>query len=375
MATNNILSAEDTEKIRQISFYDLFNQLDMCDTLGGPKSGWCKDQVRMKWIQDLIGPRIYPWANFRWDYKGYVEKNYDPADKVDKSGTMTAAMNNVDVIILQLNSLITDPNPGNDAIAGISDQPPSSHPLKNEFIDKYTDLSRQIIELKKDPAKNKDRLSQIRDTLSSYLQTRPVTAKEYGIAINSASRMLEEKPYDDVFFNRDMNKENSSNYYVQIGFCKTDDKDQINCESKKHTWTGTDCYKGKYVFMDNTPGLKQGYVRNMRGLIPSLVNDGLQMNPNAYMGLLSGYSVPGAIIQKCTEEEKMAKDAAEAAAAAGKQNADADADADEHFLFDGAGGSSGIMDNPFVFILALFVFICVFGGMYYFKVGLFQSID
>lgn len=371
MTTDNKLS---DEEIRQISFYDLFNQLDTCDTLGGPKTGWCKDQVRMKWIQDLIGPRIYPWANFRWDYKGYVEKNYDPADTIDKSGTMTAAMNNVDVIIRQLNSLITDPNPGNDAMAGITDQPPSTHPAKNDFVAKYTDLSNQIIQLKKDPVKNKDRLTQIRDTLNSYLQSRPVSAKEYGIAINSASRTSEEKPYEDVFFNRDMNRENSSNYYVQVGFCKTEDKKQQDCESKKHTWTGTDCYKGKYIFMDNTPGLKQGYVKNMRGLIPSLVNDGLQMNPNAYMGLLSGYSVPGSDVQRCVEEEKMEKDAAEAAA--GKKKATEDNDDDtEHFIFDSVGSSAGIMDNTFVFFMALLLCICVFGGMYYFKVGLFQSID
>jgi hypothetical protein len=45
MTTDNKLS---DEEIRQISFYDLFNELDTCDTLGGPKTGWCKDQVRTK---------------------------------------------------------------------------------------------------------------------------------------------------------------------------------------------------------------------------------------------------------------------------------------------------------------------------------------
>ena len=126
--------------------------------------------------------------------------------------------------------------------------------------------------------------------------------------------------------------------------------------------------------MDNTPGVKQGYVKNMRGLIPSLVNDGLQMNPNAYMGLLSGYSVPGAVVQRCVEEEKMEKDAAEAAA--GKKKATEDNDDDtEHFIFDSVGSSSGLMDNTFIFFMALLLFICVFGGMYYFKVGFFQSID
>jgi hypothetical protein len=76
------------------------------------------------------------------------------------------------------------------------------------------------------------------------------------------------------------------------------------CLSKGHNWIGDVCYKGKYVYLDNSPGLKMGYVENMNGLIPSVINQATQLNPNAFMGILQGYSVPGIDIQQCLEEDE-----------------------------------------------------------------------
>ena len=59
-----------------VKIQDLWNELKKCDQLGGGSDGWCKDQVRLRWIQDLLGPRVYPWINLHWDYQQYVKNNY-----------------------------------------------------------------------------------------------------------------------------------------------------------------------------------------------------------------------------------------------------------------------------------------------------------
>jgi hypothetical protein len=45
-----------------------------------------------------------------------------------------------------------------------------------------------------------------------------------------------------------------------------------------------------------------GYIENMNGLIPSLLNTATELNPNSFMGILQGYSVPGVDIQQCLDE-------------------------------------------------------------------------
>jgi hypothetical protein len=56
------------------------------------------------------------------------------------------------------------------------------------------------------------------------------------------------------------------------------------------------------MYINNSPGLKIGRLRNMKGLIPSIVNDVSQLNPDSIIGLMNGYSVPGVDIQQCTDE-------------------------------------------------------------------------
>jgi hypothetical protein len=282
-----------------VSIQDLWNEIKKCDQLGGGFNGWCKDQVRMRWFEQLLGPRIYPWINLSWNYQQFVKNNYDPRNLgIRKDGNMSALVSNIGILIKQLDSLLMNPNPDNSSVSGISDQPKSTNPFK----DVYLSLKRQINELKKSPsAENAQKIQALKDALALIEKNRQISAKEYGLGVNLDAG-YQAPPYSDDFFNKPLKGRNSSNYFAQTGYCKTKDSES-ECRSKKLNWIGDACYKGKYAYLDNSPGLKIGYVENMNGLIPSVINQATQLNPNAYMGILRGYSVPGIDIQQCLDED------------------------------------------------------------------------
>ena len=284
-----------------VSLELLFRELDKCDKApgNGVQRNWCKDQVRQQWIQNIIGPRIYPWANFRWDYQQYVINNYEPMKLgLDKKDTSTTGLiKNIGIIIKLIRGLINDPNPSNNSRAGIDDQPSTDNPIYPQYIE----LKRQIIELLKNPNQNAGRINALRDTLEYMERSNQITAKDYGLGKNYEGS-LESPPYDDKFFNKPLKGQAASSYFIQSGFCKTNDKNQKQCKDKGHNWIGDQCYKGKYLYLDNSSGLKVGYVKDLGGLIPSLINEATQLSPNNYIGLLQGYDVPGVEIQNCDDE-------------------------------------------------------------------------
>ena len=281
------------------SIQDLWKEIKKCDQLGGGFNGWCKDQVRMRWFEKLLGPRIYPWINLSWNYQQFVKNNYDPRNLgIRKDGNMSALITNIGVLIKQIDSLLMDPNPNDSSVAGVSDQPKSINPFK----DVYLNLKKQINELKKSPStESAQKIAALKDALALIEKNRQISAKEYGLGVNLDAG-YQSPPYSDDFFNKPLNGRNSSNYFVQTGFCKTKDN-EAECKSKGLNVIGDSCYKGKYAYLDNSPGLKIGYVENMNGLIPSVINQAMQLNPNAFMGILRGYSVPGIDIQQCLEED------------------------------------------------------------------------
>jgi hypothetical protein len=284
-----------------VNIQDLWNELKKCDQLGGSFNGWCKDQVRMRWFEKLLGSRIYPWINLSWNYQQYVKNNYDPRNLgIRKEGNMRALIANIGVLINQLNSLLMDPNPDGNSVAGISDQPKSNNPFKSVYLS----LKAQINELKRVPSvENTQKIAALKDALQLIEKNRQISAKEYGLGTN-LDATYQPPPYSDDFFNKPLRGKNSSSYFAQTGFCKTKDNNMNDCKSKGHSWIGDVCYKGKYVYLDNSPGLKIGYVENLNGLIPSVINQAMQLNPNAFMGILKGYSVPGIDIQQCMEEDE-----------------------------------------------------------------------
>jgi len=275
----------------------LWSETAKCDQLGGSSNGWCKNVVRERWLADLLGPRVYPWVNLQWDYQQFVINNYNPVNLgISRRGNIQALTNNIGILIQQLNSLLMDANPNSSSRAGVSDQPMSNNP----FSDVYLNLKREIIQLKQDPVGNADKLNTLKEAVAQMEKNRQITAKEFGLGLNLEAS-YQSPPYNDPFFNKPTTGTGSSSYFAQTGFCKTNDNEQ-QCRQKNHIWYGDLCYKGKYVYLDNSPGINLGYIENMNGLIPSLLNQATQINPIAFSGILQGYSVPGIDIQQCLDE-------------------------------------------------------------------------
>jgi hypothetical protein len=279
----------------------LTNDLKNCNNLPSKWSYWCNEKAKQQWIRrlDWMKNVVYPWNNRDWDYKQFVKNRYDPEDvlKLKKDGSISNLINNIDILIKQVESILSAPNPDGGSIAGVTDQPSSNNPNKQRFLD----LKRQISILSNDPEKNRNQIEALHDALNQIISSKQITSKEYGLGLMQDGT-FQKPPYDDNFFNKSITGEASSSYFIQTGFCKGKETNQNECNRKKFRWIGDTCYKPKYIYIDNSPGFKVGRVKSLKGLVPSIINDISQLNPDSLTGIMNGYSVPGVDIQQCIDE-------------------------------------------------------------------------
>jgi len=279
----------------------LTNDLKNCSNLPSKWSYWCNEKAKQQWIRrlDWMKNTVYPWNNRDWDYKQFVKNRYDPEDvlKLKKDGSISNLINNIDILIKQIESILTAPNPDGGSIAGITDQPSSNNANRQRFLD----LKKQISILSSNPEKNRNQIEALHDALNQIISSKLITSKEYGLGLMQDGT-FQKPPYDDNFFNKSITGEASSSYFIQTGFCKGKETNENECNRKKFKWVGDTCYKPKYIYIDNTPGFKVGRVKSMKGLVPSIINDITQLNPDSLTGIMNGYSVPGVDIQQCMDE-------------------------------------------------------------------------
>ncbi len=281
-ASNSLNSSLDqnTEYLKQLQA--MFSEAKICLSGGGSYGIQCAAAVTNKYIRKLSFMKnlIYPWRNFDWDYTEFVKKNYN-IKKLGASGegTVTAIIHDVDAILKIIEGLLFDANP---ADASSASNPGSS---KNDLV---------------------DCLNQAGGVSCSILNA----ARESGLA--------QEKPYDSSFFDKRLDGQHSSSYFAQIGMCPSKITDKNQCESKGFTWipnplyelpemlrgpdtTPGSCYKGRYAYLNNKPGYTIGQIDDMNGLIPSLINDMVEISPDKLMSAAMGQGVDGLDIQKCDE--------------------------------------------------------------------------
>jgi len=279
----------------------LSTDLQNCSNLPSKWTNWCNDKAKEQWMRrlDWMKNTVYPWNNRNWDYRQFVKNKYDPEDVLGlkKGGSISDLIKNIDILIEQMKGLLTEPNPDGNSIAGISDQPLSNNTTKNRFLE----LKKQVSILSKEPEKNRYQLESLYSAINEIISSKLITSKEYGLGLAQDST-FQKPPYDDAFFQKPITGEASSSYFIQSGFCKSTETNESECKNKKFNWLGDTCYKAKYMYINNSPGLKIGRLKGMKGLIPSIINDVSQLNPDSLVGIMQGYSVPGVDIQQCANE-------------------------------------------------------------------------
>ena len=321
-----------------------------CAELKGDDYEYCIDVAKKRNSQYNRGSEIYPWVNSNWSYRRFVKNRYDPQRLgLDQSGTFGALSRNIDIGMKEVDALITDANPSADARAGIDDQPlyyyeaateslndlveirknreqayrnngsdenkqayenalKTEYAKRNEMSDSnyYANIQRNLSrKINESGGKNTQDIQNTLSIMRDYERSGYVTPTDYARGLN-AEMASQTQPYADPFFDKPTTGEHSSSYFMRSGYCKTNIKTEAECKEKGdgYAWIGGKCYSGKYVYLDNSPRLSGGYFDNLKGLVPSTINDIVSLNPSNFVGILKGYSVPGMEIQKCPENKE-----------------------------------------------------------------------
>jgi len=229
---------------------------------------------------------IYPWSNYEWDYSNFIDNNYSAsATGSTTSGSWSGLYKNMDIFTKLFKAYITSPNPNKLSKSG--------------GTNKYSDFP--IYGCKG-------------NNLKSCIATHRVK--------NSNKDRV---PYRSSFFNKKLDGEFSSSYFVKVGTCpRPDITNHIACISKGHRWiqNSTDralaklsggipsgsCHQSRYMFINNKPGFNKHSIKKigsikmgkMKGFIPSLANDILSLTPDKLYNAFTGKNVKGhMILQKC----------------------------------------------------------------------------
>lgn len=360
-----------------------------CETLSGEDSEYCVDIAKKRLAQYEQGDYIYPWVNSNWSYRRFLKNKYDPIrNGLDTSGSFSGFSKNIDISLDQVDALISHPNPSGTSRAGVDDQQLYYHESndtnykeqynlvlkrakewsddinndnkRENFMNERTILLRMYLQaqssinyrsmaeripklLLENNGYTSDELQTIIQQMETYESHNMVTPTDYARGLNMEFT-TQQRPYDDSFFNKPLTGEHSSSYFQRNGYCKTRENTEDECKARGagYSWIGNKCYRGKYVYIDNSPRLSGGYFDNLKGLVPSTINDIISLNPSNFIGILQGYNVPGMEIQRCTEEEEDAEK---------EKQAQADATKKEYFV------GNAPTSYPFLVVIAVLVIV------------------
>jgi hypothetical protein len=232
---------------------ELRNNINDCRSAGGQTMFDCVKEAEQKYIRstDLFKDLVYPWKNFDWDYTRFIDNNYNArATGATSQGSIQALFANTGAMVKLAKGFIIDPNPNNNSSAANSDL---------ALCDRVPAVNRRSCEV-------------INRIKRSYIN-QPVPEN------------------NNSFFNKQLNGKKSSSFFYKWGTCKTKDN-EINCKNKKHQWSNNVCYKPRFHFIKNEPGmdftklsdnvftqLANQLSGSIQGNIPSTINDVLSFSP------------------------------------------------------------------------------------------------
>lgn len=269
-----------------------FNQyqkdISICRNKGGELASKCVEDISLQYLRDIPGMKnmVYPWINYDWNYDIYVDNKYNKSKTgATPKGTMSALFKNPIAMKKLLDGFTFNANPSNNSKAGTDD-------LNQCNGDKHCELINNI-------------------------------RKKY---------LLQTKPYDDEFFNKKLDGEMSSSYFIKTGTCPKPKLTKKQCKEKGYSWienplyTKTPsflrpdtfkegvCYKNKYGYIKNNSGLEikipkinskfvnkdaqnisnkginliNDNIKKFKGALPSFTNDILSLSPNNIYKVLKG---------------------------------------------------------------------------------------
>ena len=216
----------------------------------------------------MFANNIYPWKNYDWNYSNYIQNNYSPeATGARVEGSFRQLKDNGRALVKVVKGIIDDPIPNQYSKAGGYD--------RNSDYPRYK------------------------------------TCQGAGcITTEKVKRgFIQEKPYSDKFFNKQLEGENSSSYYFRVGSCpRRDIQSENECEQRGYTWSknlggeGGSCSQDRFAYIDNSPkpffnGSKT------KGVLVSIASDLSTLMPDKVVATLMGQSVGDSYhIQQCPKE-------------------------------------------------------------------------
>lgn len=220
---------------------DYRRDMKTCERAGEKESD-CANQVRLKYLRQMPGLKdtVYPWSNYDWDYRTFVDNNYNTQKTgITKDGTFEALLwHNPTGAIKLSKGYVFDPNPSNHSKSSYNDVP---HCFSS--LDSWNECQENNV------------VSSIRQSYN-YLSQKP--------------------PYPDPFFTKHglLDGRDSSSYYIRTGVCPKPNMDMEECKKRGWAWVGNPivkalpkeiqpsdsslggCFKPKYGFVKNRPGIK-----------------------------------------------------------------------------------------------------------------------
>ena len=264
----------------------------------------CLKESANKLLRQLpfIKNSVYPWINYDWNYGNYVDNNYS-AKATGSSPKGTKYIKNMFIFLKLLDGYITAANPDS-----------KSKPCAQN---KHSDYA--IYGCQGDSKLGCD-----------ATQTVKTNTKQL-------------PPYDDDFFEKKLDGENSSSYFARAGMCPITWIDNSkDCLKKNYEWvvnpinaaldkvfgessSSGACYKPRYMYLNNTPGLELSLdtdntmlpnndalnkvptidMGKIKGYIPSVANDLLSITPDKLYNVYNKKDVKGhMILQKCPKNKE-----------------------------------------------------------------------
>lgn len=255
---------------------ELNRLINKCRSAGGETMWECIKRAKEKVARSEPNTKdsIYPWINYDWDYTTFIDNNYS-SDKTGAtpSGNWDAMFKNPMAMFKLGKGFIIDPNPAGNSQAGSDDQ----------------------LDCNAVPEMNRASCQVIRDIRQSY-RSQP-------------------KPKNTPFFNKPTGGKASSSFYYQSGYCESKkNTNEIMCNANGGKWYTDKCYKPRYAYIKNEPGMDftklgdnsllklantmGGY---LQGNIPSAMGDVLSFSPNNLIDIIDQKDTKDFMLEPCTE--------------------------------------------------------------------------